>query len=392
MRWRAREPARDFTAQALVLLLAGAALTAAALLDPSWLERHILPEFFEPRDEQLQTLAILRGGLVAGGLLLVWPVRPWVGRLVARKRPGELAAHALPILAAVVLAFGASEYLLRHLPWFATHQLPAQREPLRRRDPVTGWTFAENRVGRGVLGGRTIEYAFDAAGHRVREPGQAVDYARPTILFVGESIMTGHGLTYDEAIPGRVEARTGLQAANLSVGGFATDQMYLRFKPEWPRYQDPRALVILFMPSLFHRNLEHDRPHLDPGLVWRPPSDEWRLVQVARRLVPYRSDGDLAAGVTMTRQALGAMVAMAEARGAVPLIVVPRLTPDSEEEDRIRDEVLHGLPYLQVTVDPAWRIPDNRHPDARADARIAEAVAAWLLAHGLRTDAAHAVP
>jgi hypothetical protein len=380
---RAREPVREITAKALVLVLAGATLAAAALLRPSWLERHILPEFFEPRDEQLRALTAFRGVLVACGLLLVWPVRPWIGRLVARKRPGELAADWLPILLAVVLALWTSEYLLRHLPWFATHQLPTQREPLRRRDPVTGWVYAENRVGRGVLGGRIIEYAFDPAGHRVRAAGQAVDYDRPTTLFVGESIMTGHGVTYDESIPGQVEARTGLQAANLSVGGFATDQMLMRLRPEWPRYRDPRALVILFMPSLFHRNLEHDRPHLDPGLVWRPSADEWRLVQVARRLAPYRSDRELAEGRAMTRRALGVMVGMAQARGAVPLIVVPQLTPETAEEAAIRAEVLRGLPYLQVSVDPSWRVPGNRHPDARADAKIAQAVTAYLVAHGL---------
>jgi hypothetical protein len=159
--------------------------------------------------------------------------------------------------------------------------------------------------------------------------------------------------------------------------------MYLRFKGEWPRYRQPRALVILFMPALFHRNLEHDRPHLDPGLVWRPASDDWRLAQIAHRLVPYRSDRDLADATLMTRQALAAMVAMARAKGATPLILVPDLGPETAEEQAIRARVLTGLPYLQVSVDPAWHIANNRHPDARAAAQIAAAVSAYLLAHGL---------
>jgi len=376
--------AQGLAAEALVAVLGIGWLAAALCFDRGWVQRHILPEFFQPRDEQFRSLAIVRTVFLLAGVGLVWPLRQRVGRWAARRSPGALAADVLPTLVAIVLAFGAGEFLLRNLPWFATHQLPAQNEPLRRRDPVLGWAYAEDRVGRGVLGGRMIEYAFDKAGHRVRAEGQQVDYARPTILFVGESIVGGHGVTYDETIPGRVEALTGLQSANLAVGGYATDQMYLRFKAEWPRYRHPRAVVILFMPALFHRNLEHDRPHLDASLAWSPPSGDWRLVQIARRLVPYRSDQDLADGVLMTRQALGATVRMARARGAVPLILVPQLTPETEEEARIRTQVLAGLPYLQVTVDPSWRVPNNRHPDARADAKIAEAVAAYLLAHGLK--------
>ena len=32
-------------------------------------------------------------------------------------------------------------------------------------------------------------------------------------------------------------------------------------------------------------------------MVLRPPSDDWRLLQIARRLVPYRSDRELEGGV-----------------------------------------------------------------------------------------------
>jgi hypothetical protein len=374
-------------AQVVVTALGWACLAVVFVTNDAWLERHILPEFFQPRAEQQRTQMVVHGVLIALTLILwIW-VRPRVGRWAARKSGRELAADVLPTLIAVVLALIAGEFLLRHLPWFSTHQLPTQREPLRRRDPVTGWAYQEARVGRGVLGGRTIEYAFDAAGHRVRRAGEAVDYARPSVVFVGESIISGHGVAYDESIPARVGARLGLQPADLAVGGFATDQMYLRFTSEWPKYRRPRALVILFMPSLFHRNLEHDRPHLAPGLVWRPASDDWRLIQIARRLVPYRSDQELEDGVAVTRQALGAMVGRAREKGATPLILVPELTPETAEEARLRGRVLAGLPYLKVAIDPAWRVAGNRHPDARADARLAEAVAAYIETHQIHDTA-----
>ena len=370
--------------QGLIVLAAVALFAVAALIGPAWMQHHFLPEFFHPRAIQRHNLAIVRVACVAVGLVLLWPLSSWLGRLAGRKPPRELALDIAPTLVAIVLALAAGEVLLQRLPWFAEHEIPGQREPLRRRDPVVGWAYAENRVGHGALGGRMIDYAIDPAGHRVRGAGEAVDYAAPAILFVGESIMGGHGLTYDETIPARVGALLGIQPANLAVGGFATDQMYLRLKAEWPRYRQPRGLVILFMPSLFHRNLDTDRPHLKPGLVWSPPSTAPRLVQLAHRVVPYRSDADLADGVAMTRQALFAMVGMARAKDAVPLILVPQLSPQTAEEKAIDARVLAGLPVVQVDVDPTWRVPNNRHPDARAAARIANAVAVYLAEHQIQ--------
>lgn len=367
--------------QGLVILAAVALLTVAALIGPAWMEHHFLPEFFHPRPIQLHNLAIVRVSCVAVGLVLLWPVSPWLGRLAARKPPGQLVRDVAPMLVAIVLALAVSEGLLHLLPWYSDHQATRQHEPLRRRDPVLGWTHVENHSGRSVLGGRLIDYAFDAGGHRVRAAGEAVDYAAPTLLFAGESIMSGHGLTYDESIPARVGARLGIQPANLAVGGYATDQTYLRLKADWPRYRQPRALVILFMPSLFHRDMNTDRPHLTRGLVWHPQSTAPRLFQLAHRVVPYRSDADIADGVATTRQALFAMVGMARAKGAVPLVLVPQLTPQTAEERVIAARVLTGLPVLQVDVDPTWRLPNNRHPDARGAAKIANAVAVYLAQH-----------
>ena len=45
-------------------------------------------------------------------------------------------------------------------------------------------------------------------------------------------------------------------------------------------------------------------------------------------------------------------------------------------EARIFDEA--GLPYLLVQIDAAWRLPWDRHPNARAAHAIAAAVAARL--------------
>ncbi len=142
-----------------------------------------------------------------------------------------------------------------------------------------------------------IEYAFDSAGYRVRRAGEAVDPDRPAVLFTGESIMVGQGLTWEETVPAQVEAMMGVQSANLAVHGFATDQAYLRLLAELPRFRRPVAVVALFTPGLFDRNLDEDRPHLGPGLVWLPAKPRWRLAMIASWLVPYRSDEAIERGI-----------------------------------------------------------------------------------------------
>jgi len=161
-------------------------------------------------------LTVARAAAVVVAALLVWRVRPWLGRLVIRRTLRELAGAAAPTLLAIVLALGASELLLRHLPWRATHQAPGQREPLRRWEARLGWVYVPSRTGRGDLGGRTLEYAFDAAGHRVPNLARPVDYSQPAILFAGESIVAGHGLTWAESLPARVEALTRVLGSGAS--------------------------------------------------------------------------------------------------------------------------------------------------------------------------------
>jgi hypothetical protein len=372
-------------AQALVVAAALALAVAAAHFDRAWLYAHALPEYFQPRAEQLTNLARARVALLLVAALLLVFVRPWFGRLMAARTWGRVAIDVAPTLAAIVLAIGASELILERISWRATHQAPADREPRRQWDNTLGWINTPNHAGRQALGGRVVGYATDADGRRVARLGDQVDTAAPTVLFIGESIVDGHGLDWPETIPARVQAATGLQSADLAVGGYATDQEYLRLKAALPAFRQPKAVVIFFMPSLIHRVLDTDRPHLDRGLVLKPAEVGPRLQQTLRRATPLHRRATIARGLDVTAETLRASVALARARGAVPLILVPQMTPDTPEEAALRRRVLddQGLPYIHVTVDPAFHLPKNRHPDPRGAAVIARAVSAYLLAHGV---------
>jgi hypothetical protein len=355
----------------------GVALMASALAaNQRWLDRHFLPSFFIPRHSYVLIETCVRFALGTLGLALVACARSATARLNART-----ATHAIYAALAGVLALGASELALRRVHLRPVGWLVPEEEPRRQSDPRLGWTLVPSRTGHSAMGGRVIEYAIDAAGYRVRRVEEPVDPERPTIVFVGESVMFGEGLTYDESVPARVGAMRNAQSANLAVHGFSVDQAYLRLEAELPRFRRPVAVVSLFMTALFGRNLDDDRPHLGPGLVRLPAEQHGRLISLAGLLVPYRRDETVEGGIAMTRDVLRATVELARARGATPLIVVPQVEreepPDATLRRRILDEA--GVPYVLVPLDPTWHLPWDRHPDARGARAIAEAVAARLV-------------
>jgi hypothetical protein len=134
------------------------------------------------------------------------------------------------------------------------------------------------------------------------------------------------------------------------------------------------------MTGLFGRNLYDDRPHLGPGLVPEPAKLHRRLMSLAQIFVPYRSDAAIERGVRATRDVLRASAALALAHGATPLIVVPQFGNDDPRDLMLRSRILDEsrLSYVLVELDQAWRIPWDRHPDARAAHAIAAAIAARL--------------
>jgi hypothetical protein len=351
-----------------------ALLLCAVLANQRWLDRHFLPSWFLPHSWYVFIESSVRAAIaVIGALALMLRVR--LGRIVA----SGIGPIVLSILGAG-LGLGASELTLRRVHLRATEWLVPDEEPRRQPDPRTGWTFVPARTGRSTIGARSIEYSFDRSGYRVRQVDEAVDTSRPTIVFIGESVMFGEGLMWDETIPAQVGAMLRIQSANLAVHGFSSDQAYLRLETELPRFQRPVAVVSLFMTALFGRNLDDDRPHLGPGLVWLPAEEHGRLASLATLIVPYRTNETVERGVAMTREVLSATVRLARSRGAQPLIVAPHFGTAAAAELMLRRRILDetGLPYIWVQIDEAWRLPGDRHPNAHAAQALAAAIVSRL--------------
>jgi len=85
-------------------------VVSAVLANQQWLDRHFLPSWFLPHRWYVLIESSVRAVIVVVGLLLAFPGRARVGRLVA--------SAGVPILFSALaagLAFGAGELVLRRV-------------------------------------------------------------------------------------------------------------------------------------------------------------------------------------------------------------------------------------------------------------------------------------
>src|SRR5204863_6308494 len=143
-----------------------------------------LPSWFLPHRWYVLIESTVRLVIAAASVTLTLFMRRPLARMIS-SAPITIALSAL----AAALSFGASELVLSRVHLRATEWLMPEEEPQRRHDARLGWTFVPARKGYSTIGGRVVEYAFDRAGYRVRSLDEPVDHERPTILFVGESVM-----------------------------------------------------------------------------------------------------------------------------------------------------------------------------------------------------------
>jgi len=149
----------------------GVALVVAALAaNRQWLDRHFLPSFFLPRSQYMQIQSAVRLGIATIGVALALMARSAARLLTARNM-----RLALSMGVAAILALAASEFVLRYWSIGPSEWLVNEDEPRRRPDPRLGWTLVPARVGHKMIGGRTLEYAVDPAGYRVRSFDEPVD-------------------------------------------------------------------------------------------------------------------------------------------------------------------------------------------------------------------------
>lgn len=166
------------------------------------------------------------------------------------------------LLAKFVLVFTTVvlvELVLRlaHYPHLLCEHISKTNETtLGQYDPDTGWRWQTARS----FSNQGVTYHFDSVGLRAPGFGQEVDFTKPRILFIGDSVAFGYGLNYQQTYAAKIGQLLGdsYSIVNAAVEGYGSDQAYLRMQ-QVIEYVQPTAVVATFIADHNTRNLNRDR-------------------------------------------------------------------------------------------------------------------------------------
>ena len=268
---------------------------------------------------------------------------------------------------------------------------------IARFDETLGWSYRPGLATEMETESGVVPVYFDGQGIRVSGPGEEADPSRPSVLFVGGSFTMGHGLAFEDTFVGQFAARaeaSGLQAVNLGVQGYGTDQAFLSLQRYLPRF-DTRAVVYTFIPAHRRRNTNHDRRLLFPGAVFlgtkpkfaldpdgepfleKPPvryedyRHSWLVDLVRMRLGPKWPGAEERAD-ELTRALVRAMGEYCRSRGVDFWVLDWRWTPgDAGGFEGLGVNVIDTLDGAPAGWSHA-KLPGDEHPNARASKRVAE--------------------
>jgi hypothetical protein len=228
--------------ESVVVVVAAALVAWASRVDTEWFERRWS---LDARAAWVATA--VRAGAILAALASITLLRPRVGRWVARVGGLEALLACARVLLAVALAFVVAEAALRRSHAHLQHDLRGSCDDrMAEPDARLGWVWKAGFAYTAVQGFRRVSYAYDAWRARAPRPDAPVDPERPTVVLVGESIMDGHGLQWEESLPALVGAALDVQVVDLGVDGYGCDQAFVRLVDALPRLSRVVAGVTLF--------------------------------------------------------------------------------------------------------------------------------------------------
>jgi hypothetical protein len=360
------------------------ALAWAWHADVHWFEHHWLVSYCVRGSKTLRAILAARIAAAACGLFLLLFMRPRLGRWIAKRPLRDAVATFARIGIPVFFALVVCEIVLR-IKYGAPNPYPnITWLPKARANDAYIWELEPSHTSKVNVGGRDLQYVVDAHGFRLPEDGTALDLEKPTVVFAGESLVFGLGVSNDETYAAMLAAELGITAVNSGVHGYGSDQVYLRTKDILPSVPHLAALVTAFLPSQLERNIFDFRKRLalrsDGTLEAVEPTPAWlreiRMRLLWRELVPYHGDESIA----LTRALLRATAELARARGAVALFLVTNCEAPciaiGDDTPRIVREIFDAehLSYVKVDMDPTWHVPYDVHPDVRGHRKIAAAL------------------
>lgn len=366
-----------------MVALAAVLLVWAWCADASWLERHAHDYRCLHSLDIVHKVNVERVIAVVAAVVLLFFVRPRLGRAVART--GVTAGGIGRVGLAIVLALVASEIILRKTGRAPPPPPPNTVFPPTRPNDAYVWGLEPNATFQSHAGDRKYFFYVNAEGNRARALDAVPDHARPTIFVAGESIAEGVGVPYEETFAALLEDRLGVQVVDVAVQGFGADQAYLRTAEVVATYAHPIAIVTVFLPEQATRaeveHLPHLRASADGGVERVEPAPAWlrdlRLRSVFLRTIGYHGDRE----VEGLRAVARATEALARSRGAYALFVTTNFGPACVDVDgrspwlfrTIFDD--QRIPRVHVAVTPELEAgPGEPHPGARAHRLFADAI------------------
>ena len=308
-------------------------------------------------------------------------------------------------------------------------------------DPEIGWVYVPNQstIQQFLPGYPEIPLYSDSIGSRVGAPGLQHYPSAPTVIFVGGSFTYGYGLPYKETFPGKIESMPGFpyQVVNLGVEAYGTDQALLLLKRHFSKF-NTKLVVYTFISNHIERNINYDRRMLfrHARFVGTKPlfglSDErtlylrkkprkyeeltefriWSFVQFAwTRWGPrpsiedigyvgesFTTDKQFHQAVDLTQSFILEMNEFVKSRGAEFILLYWNYGGESHENQESSQGIVWSmLEEMDVEVidisrnapsDWGWKaytIPGDVHPNAKANAFVAQLLFEELSHRGLIT-------
>lgn len=168
------------------------------------------------------------------------------------------------LLSGVFLGLFLTEGALRvlHYPYIGCSNLEKPREQtLGEFDPSTGWRYTSSKMT--VI--NNIEYAITSEGYRSGSNADMTDFSKPIILVVGDSVLFGDSLPFNETFGYKLKQRLDnrYEVINFAVQGYGTDQAFEQLKRVFPIYK-PKIVILDYMDDHKNRNINQDRRFFFP--------------------------------------------------------------------------------------------------------------------------------
>lgn len=200
----------------------------------------------------------------------------------------------LPLLSvlSIIISLALVEFRLRliNYPYQDCKSLNGVSEfYLGKFDPDLGWSYIANSS----TNQDGIFYNFNQESYRVENIDQKTNFKKPIILVIGDSILFGHKVNFNESFGYKLQKELGdkYEVINFSVQGYGTDQIYLMMQKQIPKYK-PVAVITDYISDHNKRNVNQDRRYAFPCQLFSGTKPYFKInngkLELANKAFLYR--------------------------------------------------------------------------------------------------------